>query len=247
MSGATIAGNTSGRPQRVDPWHHAGALGAAHSRLLRDGIGPMTFWESVATLNPHKGPGFVQGIAVARAKQAVIPDLDQVVRQDVLQEPADACLGGDGADLERPGLGVLVCEGDPAVFESEDAVVADRHTKDVRRERREGLSASANRLTMDHPVLFPDRRGDTVNHRGPAQRLTQFGTIQEGKRLDWNQEGLPGWEPLTAIGRKPARGHQIVYMGMVVQGASPGGQDPDHAARSADKPWIQGEFLEGLG
>jgi hypothetical protein len=247
MSGATIAGNTSGRPQRVDQLHHACALGAAHSRLLRYGIGHMTFWESVATLNPQKGPGFVQGIAVARAKQAVIPDLDTVVRQDVLQEPADEFLGCDGADLESPGLGVLVFEGDPAVFESEDAVVADRHTKDVRREILEGLSASANRLTMDNPVLFPDRRGDKVKHRGPAPRITQFGTIQDGQRLDRNQEGIPGWEPLTAIGRKPARGHQIVYMGMVVQGASPGVQDPDHANLSADTPWIQGEFLEGLG
>jgi hypothetical protein len=169
-----------------------------------------------------------------------------VVREDVLQEPADAYLGCDGADLESPGLGVLVCEGAPAVFESEEAVVADRHTKDVRRERLEGLRASANRLTMDNPVLFPDRRGDKVKHGGPAQRITPFGTIQDGKRLDRDQEGMPGWEPLTAIGRKPARGHQIVYMGIVVQGASPGVQDPDHADRSADKPWIQGEVLEGL-
>jgi hypothetical protein len=120
MSGATMAGNTRGRPQRVDQLHHACARGAAHSRLLRYGIGQMTFWESVAARNPQQGPGVVQGIAVARAKQAVIPDLDQVVRQDVRQEPAAACRGGDGADLERPGLGVLVFDGDPAVFESED-------------------------------------------------------------------------------------------------------------------------------
>lgn len=170
ISGATIAGETSCGPQRVDQSHHACALGAAHSSFWRCGIGRITCWGSLRTLSAQKGPGFVQCIAVARAKQAVIPDLDKVLRQDVLQEPADACLGSDGADLECPGPGVLVWESDPAIFESEDAVVADGHPKDVRRQRLEGLSASTNRLTMHDPVLFSDRRGDTVQQGGFVQR-----------------------------------------------------------------------------
>jgi len=207
----------------------------------------MTFWGAMATLTPHKGPGVGQGIAVARATQAVIPDLDNVVRQDVLEEPADACLGSDGADLESPGLGVLVWEGDPAIVEAEDAVVADRHTNDVRCQGLEGLSASANRFTMHDPVLFPDRGGDKVKHGGLVQRIAHFGTKEDGKRLDRHQEMIPGWEPLTAISSKPACGHQVVHMGMVVHGASPGVQDADQPDLSADKPWIPGEVLEGLG
>ncbi len=162
MSGATMARNTSGGPQRVAQGHHACALGAAPSRLLRDGSGQMTLWESVTTLNPQQGPGVVQGIPVARAKQAGIPNLDNVVRPDVLQDPADECRGYDCADRDRPGLGVLVFEGAPARFESEEAVVADRHTKAGRRERLEGSSARATRLTMP-PRPFPRPPG------GPGQ------------------------------------------------------------------------------
>jgi hypothetical protein len=201
----------------------------------------------MATLTPQKGPGLVQGIAVARAKQAVIPDLDKVVRQDVLEEPADEFLDRDGANLDSPGLGVLVLEGDPASFESEDAVVADRHTKDVRCQVLQGLRASANRLTMHDPVLFPDRWGDKVKHGGLVQRIAHFGTKEDGKRRDRNQEMIPGWELLTAISSKPACGHQVVHMGMVVHGASPGVQDANQPELSADEPWIPGELLEGLG
>src|SRR5262245_52264295 len=111
MSGATMAGNTRGGPPRVDPLPHAGARGAAPSRLWRDGLGPMTCWESAARHTRQQGPGLVQGLAVARANQAVIPDLDNVVRQDVRQAPAAACLGWDGAELESPRLGGWVCEG----------------------------------------------------------------------------------------------------------------------------------------
>lgn len=70
---------------------------------------------SVVTLTPQERPGCLQCVAVARATQAVIPDRDAGVRQDVWQEPAEACLGRDRADLEGPGLGVSVGEGGLAI------------------------------------------------------------------------------------------------------------------------------------
>jgi len=207
----------------------------------------VTFWVSVAILNPQKLPGFFQVVAVARAKQAVIPDLDQVVRQDLWPEPADACLGSDGADLDGPSLGVLVLEGDLAIYELEDAVVADRHTKDVGSHIVSGMRSTADRFTMHHPVLFPEVVGDKVKHGGLSQCIAHFGTKQDGKRLDRNQAIFPGWELLTAIGSTSTCGHQRVHMGMRVHGARPGRQDPDHPDLSADTPWIPGEVLEGRG
>jgi hypothetical protein len=207
----------------------------------------MTFWGSVATLNPQKRPGFLQGVAVARAKQAVLPDLDTVVRQDVWQEPAEEFLGSARADLDCPGLGVLVLEGDLAICERAEAVVADRHTKDVGSQRVSGVRSTTDRFTMHHPVLFPEGVGDKVKPRGLAPRLAHVGTQPDGKRLDRHPEIFPGWEPLTALGSKSTCGHQVVPMGMLGHGASPGVQDPDHPELSADKPWIYGEVLEGLG
>jgi hypothetical protein len=74
-----------------------------------------------------------QVVAVARATQAVIPDFDNVVRQAVWQAPADAFRGSDRADLDGPGLGLSVVEGDLALCEREAAVVADGHTQEGRR------------------------------------------------------------------------------------------------------------------
>ena len=247
LAGAAREGEPPVGPQRFAEWHHACALGAATRRLWRWCLGRVTVWVSVAILNPQKLPGLFQVVAVARAKQAVIPDLDQVVRPDMVQEPADECLGRDCADLDCPRLGVLVLEGDLAIDALEEAVVADRHTKDVGSQIVSGMRSTADRFTMHHPVLCPEGVGAKVKHGGLAQCIAHFGPNQEGKRLDRHQESFPGWEPLTAIGSKSTCGHQIVHMGMIVQGASPGVQDPDHPDLAADTPGIQGEVWEGLG
>jgi hypothetical protein len=141
-------------------------------------------------------------------------------------------------------LGISVLAGDLAIYECEDAVVADRHTKDVRHQIVQGFRSPADRLTMYHPVLFPEVVGDQVKQGGPAQRMAHVGTKQDGKRLDRHQEIFPGWEPLTAIGSKPACGHQLVHMGMIVHGTSPGVQDP-RPSRSF-RPQT-GEPRRGLG
>ncbi len=202
---------------------------------------------SVATLTPQERPGVFPCGAVARAKQAVRADRDEVGRKDVWQEPADACLGRDRADLDGPGLGVLILAGDLAICAREETMSADRHPKAVRSPIVPGVRSTADRCTMHHPVLCPESVGAKVKHGGLAPRIAPLGTPQEGKRLNRHQESCPGREPLSAIGSKPACGHQGVHRGMIVQGTRPGVQAPDPPDLAPDNAWIQGEVLEGLG
>ena len=61
-------------------------------------------------------------IAVSRAQQAVIPDLDNMGRQATQQQPADEFLGTEGAELGLLGLGSGVVEGTLTIFTCEHVV-----------------------------------------------------------------------------------------------------------------------------
>jgi hypothetical protein len=93
----------------------------------------MLFEGAWGTLGSEKLPHRLEGLAVARAQPAVIPDLDKMVRQDMLQKPADEFLSTESADLGLLGAGIFILEGDLAIFQGEDAVIADGHTKDIGR------------------------------------------------------------------------------------------------------------------
>ena len=66
--------------------------------------------------------------------------------QDVLKEAADELLGGDLGSSDLTGSRVLVLEGDLAVIQREDAVVADGNSNDVRGKIFERRLAAADRF-----------------------------------------------------------------------------------------------------
>jgi hypothetical protein len=94
--------------------------------------------------------------SVAASEQAIITNLDESFRQDVLEETADEFFSGDGGELELLGCGIFVLEGDFAIFEIEDTVIADGDAKDVRSEVLEGSQTAADRFAMNDPVFVPD-------------------------------------------------------------------------------------------
>ncbi len=61
-----------------------------------------------------------------------------------------------------------------------------------------------------------------------------------------DKEVILGPSPGLAIGGKPAPGHQIVDMGMILQLTRPRLQYPDHADLSAHKTRVKGELLQRL-
>jgi len=232
-------------PQRVDEPQGMAAPGAADSRRGRCRIGSRPCSGSGGALGSAKLPHRVACLAVSRAQQAVIPDLDTRVRQDRRPQPADACLGTAGAALGVLGLGRLVWAGDRTIFKVEEAVMADGHAQEVGRPLLEGVSASAHRCTRHHPVPCPALTGDTVKHGGLSQRRAECGTTHEGKCLDRPQEIVSGWPPGPASPSPPARGPQVVPRGMGVQRPGPGVPNPAHPDRASDHPGLAGELVEG--
>src|SRR5437762_6964585 len=100
------------------------------------------------------------------AEQTVVTDLDESLREHVLQEATNELFSGDGATLELVSGRFFVRESDRAVLQFKDAVIAEGDAKDVRGEILESLGARADRLGVDHPVFAPDARLDLSEELG---------------------------------------------------------------------------------
>jgi len=70
-------------------------------------------------------PDLVKQMSVGDSQQAVVTDFDEAFGQDVLKEAADKLFGGDGREFGPICGRVLVGECDLAIFEREDAAIAD--------------------------------------------------------------------------------------------------------------------------
>jgi hypothetical protein len=234
-------------PARCHACHRMTPPGAADSRGGRGRIGSRLCWASVRAVSAQKRPHRVERLAVARTTQAVIPDRDPRVRKPRRPKPAAAFLSPESAELGVLGVGIVVLEGDLTSCPCQEAVMADGHANDVGRERLERVSAWANWLAMDHPVLCPNRCGDAVKPGGLSQRRAAVGTQHDREGLHRDQASGPGGQPWLVLAGKPAGGHQGGHMGMVVQGSGPRVQHPDQPDRAADNPGIAGELVEGRG
>ena len=120
------------------------------------------------------------------------------------------------------GLTVLITKGDLAVFEFEDAVVAEGDSEDIGGKISEGSLAAADGLTANDPILLPGQRRDLAIERCFLEGVAELGTEDIGQGLNGDQElGVFGWKPLLAIHGEAASGHQIVDVGMVAEIAGP--------------------------
>lgn len=70
-------------------------------------------------------------------EQAIMSDAMEAARQDVEQEAADELICGERHDLQPVGAVaaiILVAEGDPSLFEGDQAAVRDRNPVRVARQ-----------------------------------------------------------------------------------------------------------------
>jgi len=77
-------------------------------------------------------------------------------------------------------LAVLITKGDLAVFELEEAVVAEGHAEDIGSEIFQGGLAAADRLTIDDPILVPDLRGQLGVEGSFLEGVTELGAEDFG-------------------------------------------------------------------
>ncbi len=90
-------------------------------------------------------------MALRGTEQAVVTDLDESMRKDVLEEATNELLGGDGATLKLVSGGVFVSESDLAIMQLAEAVVTEGDAKDVGSEILEGRLAGAGRWPRFNP------------------------------------------------------------------------------------------------
>jgi len=93
-----------------------------------------------------------QPLPKTRTEEAVVTHFDEALGQDLLQKAADELLGGQGAGPEFAGVGSAVTERHLPAGQLSDAVVADGHPKDVRRQILQSTDAVAYRLAMNYPA-----------------------------------------------------------------------------------------------
>ena len=91
-------------------------------------------------------PDVRERLSTGGAQEAVVPDCDEALWQDMLEEAADACLCGKRAVLPLVARALLEAEGDVPVFKLFDAVVGESHATDVGGEGGDDLVASDRRV-----------------------------------------------------------------------------------------------------
>jgi hypothetical protein len=185
-------------------------------------------------------PGLAEPVAQTGTEEAVVADLNEALRQNMLQETANELLGSEGAN---PGLTCArfsVAECDLPMVQLEDTLVTDGHSKDVGSQILQGSHPITDRLTVNDPILLPGFRGNQGKEFCLLQSITELGPKEDGQWLDVNQKIFPSLMPtLVVIAQTPTR-HQIVNMGMVVQIATPGMQYANQADLAADKTRVPG-------
>ena len=250
---------------------HAAAVGAAR-RLGRLDAGDVAIRCRCHGRDEQESPAHGQPlVTLPVGQQAVVPDLDEALRQDVLHEATQELLGRQRHRLGAMVVGVvLVAEGHPAVVELHQPVIADGHAMRVAGQVLQHLLRSAERrLGVDHPVLGVQRRqpgrearrrsGAAVpatrarplveaRARSPARNLprntrlsTRTGRKKPGRHA--TQRGDASTSPLR-IARQAAAGDDAVHVRMMVQVLAPGVQHHQHADRRAQPLRVGGHLAQ---
>ena len=116
-------------------------------------------------------PNLLELGLVGRRPQAIVADLVDAGGQNVLKEATDELLGRYRHRTPLVVCGVLVAEGDLAVFDAQDAAVGDGDPVDVAPEvRQDVLGALDGGLAVDHPLLPAHESGIATSGRALAIR-----------------------------------------------------------------------------
>ena len=99
-----------------------------------------------------------QPLPTTRAQETVVAHFNKALGQDKLQEAPDELLGRKRAGSEFASVGGAVTKDHLSLGQFQDAVVADGHAKDARRQVLQGCKTIADRLAMHDPSLLPNGR-----------------------------------------------------------------------------------------
>jgi len=140
-----------------------------------------------------------------------------------------------------------VVDEDRPVLDLHDAGIGDSHSEDIGGEVFKARFAGTYGLRIDIPIDLPDLRGDLFEEAGFSHRIAELGLEDDGESFDGEIEVDSGGVPETIGGGEGAAGDDVMDMGVIVEGSSPGVKDTEESWEiTADIVFIEGEFFDGL-
>ena len=166
----------------------------------------------------------------------------------MLQEAADELHDFEGKDSRAFAVRFAIANEDGAVLDFDDTRVGDGDFEDVGGKVFEASFAGGYRLAVDVPVDVPDFRGDLIEQSGLFHLIAELGSEDFRERFDGEKEVDSGGMPAShRMNGQRATGNDVMDMGMVLQGSSPGVEDTEEAWEiGTDVILIEGEFFDGV-
>src|SRR5215475_1581496 len=156
---------------------------------------------------------------------AVIADLVEAGRQDVLEEAPDELVAGDGLLALAVGGAVLVAVGYSGVVDGQDAVVGDGDAEGVAGEIVEcGLLSLAPWRDVNDPGDLPDMGRQAGAWAEPGEGVAEAGGGKGGECRLWEQKRLAGGMPDGAVIGQSAAGDEAVNVRVEDEPLRPGMQ-----------------------
>jgi hypothetical protein len=166
----------------------------------------------------------------------------------MLEEAPDELHDIQGEDSVAVTVRFAVANEDSAASDPDDARIGESDFEDVRGEIFETSLAWAHGLAVDVPLALPDLRGDLVEEPIFFHRIAELGFKDHRKRSHGQIEVDSRGVPETISGGESTAGDDVMDVGVIFQGTTPGVEDTKEAREVAsDMAFIEGEFFDGLG
>jgi hypothetical protein len=103
-------------------------------------------------------------------------------------------------------------------------------------------------LGVDVPIDLPKVRGDLLEKASFFHFIAELGFKDDGEGSDGEIEVDPGGVPEAIGGGEGAAGDDVMDVGVILQGSSPGVEDAKESWEiTADVVFVEGELFDGLG
>ena len=103
-------------------------------------------------------------------------------------------------------------------------------------------------MGVDVPIGLPKVRRDLLEKASLFHFIAELGFKDDGEGSDGEIEVDPGGVPEAIGGGEGAAGDDVVDVGVILQGTSPGVEDAKESREiTTDVVFVEGEFFDGLG
>jgi hypothetical protein len=141
-----------------------------------------------------------------------------------------------------------VANEDGAAFDFDDSRIGDGYPEDVSGEVFEACFTGTHGLGVDVPVELPDLGRDLIEETGLLHFIAKLRFEDDGESSDGEIKIGHGGVPEAIGGGEGASGDDVMEMGVILQGTSPGVKNAEETREiTADVMLIRSKFLHSFG